>query len=299
MRFITPATAVKCNPPISLLCRLQTNTNGTPTLMLKILVSSLAVLAFASAPSLSVAAAQSSIVSTNTADVSNAHQVWTRILSKYVQPADDGVNRFDYGGLRDNAADSAALDAYIESYATLDMTTLSKPAQYVAWVNLYNAATVQYIRDRYPTRSIRSGYVVGPWKWVSYDVGGKKISLDKIENGVLRVQWRDPRTHYAINCASFGCPNLKPSAWETATLEQDLDAAARAYINHPRGVTIRKDGRLRVSTIYKWFRKDFGGSEAGVIAHLRDFAEPELLAHIDARPDIKNYEYDWSLNDTQ
>lgn len=91
---------------------------------------------------------------------------------------------------------------------------------------------------------------------------------------------------------------MKSTAWEVATLQDDLAAAASAYINHPRGVSIRRDGRLEVSTIYKWFKEDFGGNEAGVIAHLLEYAEPELAAQINENPDIKSYDYDWSLNDT-
>lgn len=269
--------------------------------MLKPVLSALALAALLASPTVQPGFAQASLTQTfqtpNQED--SQHAAWTELLSKYVKPTEDGINRFDYGGLKTNAADSAALDAYIDQFATLDMSALPKAEQYVTWINIYNAKTVQYIRDRYPTKSIRSGYIVGPWKRVFTVVDGEKISLDSIEHKVLRVQWRDPRTHYAVNCASFGCPNLKATAWEVSTLEQDLDAAARDYINHPRGVTIRKDGRLQVSTIYKWFKKDFGTSEANIIAHLKQYAEPGLIASIDAGPDIKNYDYDWSLNDTK
>ena len=269
--------------------------------MFKPAISALALSALMTTPMAASVYAQASpaqTVQTATPQASQ-HADWTALLSKYVKSAEDGINRFDYGGLKANAADSAALDAYIEQFATRDISALSKAEQYVTWVNIYNAKTIQYIRDRYPTKSIRSGYIIGPWKRVFTVVGGEKISLNDIEHEVLRVQWRDPRTHYAVNCASYGCPNLKTTAWEVATLEEDLEAAARAYINHPRGVTIRRDGRLTVSTIYKWFKEDFGKSEANIIAHLSQYAEPDLLAQIKANPDIKNYEYDWSLNDTK
>ena len=236
---------------------------------------------------------------TETTATAEAHSAWTALLSKYVVASPDGVNRFDYGGLKANEADLAALNTYIDGFAAMDVASLSRDEQYVLWVNAYNALTVQHIVGRYPVRSIRSGYIVGPWKRVKMDVGGREISLNDIEHEVLRKDWSEPRTHYAVNCASFGCPNLKPSAWEVATLEQDLAEAAHAYINHPRGVSIRGDGRLKVSTIYKWFKDDFGGNEAGVIAHLLEYAEPELAAQIDANPDIKSYDYDWSLNDTE
>lgn len=265
--------------------------------MLKPLMSSLAILAFAAAPMPATAQAEPAPAAA-TAATAHAHSAWTELLGKYVVVSDDGVNRFDYGGLKDNAADSAALDAYVASFADLDIDTLPRDAQYVAWVNLYNALTVQHIRDRYPLKSIRSGYLIGPWKRVHAIADGEEISLNDIEHEVLRKDWTEPRTHYAVNCASYGCPNLKPTAWEVDTLEADLAAAAHDYINHPRGVSIRNDGKLEVSTIYKWFKEDFGGNEEGVIAHLLEYAEPELATQIRAKPDIKSYEYDWSLNGT-
>ena len=261
--------------------------------MMRPLLASLTILAFAAAP----VTAQTETATTVSAEI-GAHSDWTALLGKYVSVSEDGVNRFDYGGLKDNAADSAALDAYVASFADLDIDSLPRDEQYVAWVNLYNALTVQHIRDRFPLKSIRSGYIVGPWKRVKTLADGEEVSLDEIEHGILREDWDEPRTHYAVNCASYGCPNLKPTAWEAATLEADLAAAASAYINHPRGVSIRRDGKLEVSTIYKWFKEDFGGNEEGVIAHLLEYAEPELAAEIRAKPDIKSYEYDWSLNGT-
>ena len=128
---------------------------------------------------------------------------------------------------------------------------------------------------------------------------GEKVSLDDIEHGILREQWDEPRVHYAVNCASYGCPNLMAEALEAGTLDEQLDAGARAYINHARGVTIRKNGTLQVSTIYKWFDEDFGGSKSKVVEHLLEYAEPALADQIRANPKITKYEYDWSLNDVE
>jgi len=264
--------------------------------MLKPIFTSLAVLALTATPI--YAQASNPEPATISAQTPSRHASWSALLGKYITVSDDGVNRFDYGALKANSADKAALDAYVASFATLDIDALPRAEQYVAWINLYNAGTVQYIVDRYPTKTIKTS-LFGPWKKIFLTANGTKISLNDIEHEVLRKDWSEPRTHYAVNCASYGCPNLKPSAWEVATLEEDLTQAARDYINHPRGVTIRRDGKLQVSTIYKWFKEDFGKSEANVIAHLRQYASPELQAKIDAKPDIKNYEYDWSLNDTK
>ncbi len=232
------------------------------------------------------------------ADDTARHQAWGDLLETYLSVDDDGVNRFDYGGLKDNTGDVAVLDAYLTSFAALDFDTLSQAEQVAAWSNIYNALTVKHIVGRYPVRSIRSGYIGGPWKRVKTVVDGEAISLHAIEHDVLRPMG-DPRIHYALNCASYGCPNLLPDVWTGATLDEDLDAAARAYINHPRGVSIRARGGLQVSSIYKWFKADFGGSEETVIAHLLDYANPVLAQQIKTNADIRKYEYDWSLNDAK
>ena len=233
------------------------------------------------------------------ADDTELHQAWDDLLGTYVVPGDDGVNRFDYGALKANAADSAKLDAYLERFADFDVETLDENEQFAAYSNIYNALTVQYIVGKYPTKSIRSGYIVGPWKRVFTTINGEEVSLDHIEHQILRVDWDDPRVHYAVNCAAYSCPNLQTDAWFGETLDDDLDTAARAYVNDPRGVTIRRNGTLQVSTIYKWFREDFGGSNDGVIDHLLEHAEPELAAQIQAKRRITKHEYDWDLNDVE
>ncbi len=231
------------------------------------------------------------------------HTGWTGLLTRYVQPSQDGVNRFDYARLKASPADRVRLDAYIAALSETDFETLSDDEAFVSWVNLYNALTVRLIVENYPVRSITrikpSLFAVGPWKQDIITVGGRQLSLDDIEHNILRRDWDEPRIHYAVNCASVSCPDLMARAWEAATLDQDLDRAARAYVNSSRGVRIRRNGTLAVSTIYKWYRKDFGNSEAGVIAHLLEHAEPELAAHIRANPDITDYDYDWSLNEAE
>ena len=123
------------------------------------------------------------------------------------------------------------------------------------------------------------------------------MSLDDIEHETMRPTFRDPRVHYAVNCASIGCPNLWPRAWRAETLDRELDEASAAFVNHPRGVTVLPDGRLRISSIYRWVREDFGGSDAGVIAHLRRHAAPALASRLGERSAIAEDAYDWALND--
>jgi hypothetical protein len=223
------------------------------------------------------------------------HAEWTRLLKTYVKASSDGITRVDYAGLAASPNDRAALDAYIARFAEADLSAKTD-ANFASWANLYNAVTVRHIVERYPVKSIRDGYLTGPWKEVKVQAGGTEVSLDAIEHKILRKTWGTPEVHYAINCASYSCPNLPAKAWEPASLKKDLDAAARAYINHPRGVTVTSRG-LNVSEIYNWFDADFGGSKASVVEHLLKHADEDLAAKIRANPKILRYQYNWSLND--
>ena len=166
------------------------------------------------------------------------------------------------------------------------------------WINLYNALTVFVIIPRYPVDSIReikSGIIdFGPWNLELFPLQGKKLTLNQIEHGILRPIWKDPRIHYAANCASMGCPNLCPEAYRSDNLERLLEQGTKDYINHPRGAQV-EDGELVVSSIFDWYKTDFGGTDAGVLAHLRKYARPELV-EILADYDSFDHNYDWRLN---
>jgi hypothetical protein len=227
------------------------------------------------------------------------------LLARYVSTSTDGVNRVDYARWANASADRAALDAYVSELAAQRPSTFARDRAFAYWANLYNAITLQVILERYPVRSIRDirsegldpRGLIGPWRTKRVTVEGRRLSLDDIENAIMRPTFRDPRVHYAINCASIGCPNLMARAWRAETLSADLDAAARAYINHPRGARVDANGVLRVSSIYRWFREDFGNTDANVIAHLRRYASPDLARRLEGATRIAGHSYDWSLND--
>jgi hypothetical protein len=227
------------------------------------------------------------------------------LLGRYVYASADGVNRVDYASWSANAEDRAALDAYVAELAGQRPSTFTRDRAFAYWVNLYNALTLQVVLRRYPVRSIRDirsegvfdlAALAGPWKTRLVTIEGRWLSLDAIEHDILRPAFRDPRVHYAVNCASLGCPNLMSRAWRAETLEADLNAAARAYVNHSRGVSVGANGAVRVSSIYEWFKEDFGGDDAGVLAHLRRYANPELAARLSSATRIAGHDYDWALN---
>ena len=226
------------------------------------------------------------------------HTDWNSLLSAYVEVNVDGVNRFDYARLKRNEEDLVRLNRYLDSFRSVDLDGLGRDAKFAAYVNIYNALTVKHIIGRYPVRSIRSGYISGPWKRVKTMINGVQVSLDTIEHDILR-DMGDPRVHYALNCASYSCPNLQMVAFTADNLEQLLDQAARDYVNHPRAVSLRRRGGLEVSSIYVWFKKDFGETEADVIDHLLHYANPQLAEQIRANADIMADVYDWSLNDVE
>ena len=229
------------------------------------------------------------------------HAAFDALLARRARNSRDGVVRVDYAGWRGSAADRTALTRYIDALSALDPLSLTRPEQFAYWANLYNAATIRVVLDAWPVRSIRdirsSLLVAGPWKKTVVRVGGVDLSLDDIEHEILRKGWSDARVHYAVNCASFSCPNLPLRAWRGAALGPALDAAARAYVNHPRGVTL--DGSsLTVSSIYKWYAVDFGGTDARVIAHLSRHAAAPLASRLGSIDRIAADTYNWAINAT-
>lgn len=225
------------------------------------------------------------------------HGAWDAILARRLSRGASGVALFDYAGAAQS--DRPALSAYIAGLEAVDPTGLARQAAMAFWINLYNAKTIDLVLEAWPVASIREVrgglFNTGPWDEKVLRVGGAELSLDDVEHGILRPVFADPRIHYAVNCASIGCPDLGAKAWRGGTLDGDLDAAARIYVNHPRGARI-DGGELVVSSIYNWFEADFGGSDAGVIAHLARYAEAPLAAGLAGVSGIGDDAYDWSIN---
>lgn len=228
-----------------------------------------------------------------------SHDAFGALLRRYVVAGGDGLNRVRYARFKAEAR--APLDRYVAALAATGASGLGRDDAFAFWVNLYNAVTLQVVLAHYPVRSIRDidlggGFFArGPWRKKLVSVEGRDLSLDDIEHGILRKRWSEPRVHYAVNCASVGCPNLAREAWTGNRLERMLDAGARAFVNHPRGLRTASGG-LRASRIYSWFAEDFG-TERQLRDHWRAHAAAPLAAALDANPRIAGYDYDWGLND--
>ncbi len=223
------------------------------------------------------------------------HGAWSALLDRYVQVDDVGVNRVRYASVSD--ADRAALNAYVARLAATQVTALAPDEQLAYWLNLYNALTVQAVLDAYPVATIRD--IDAVWRRDRITVEGRPLSLDDIEHGIVRPVFDEPLIHYAVNCAAVGCPDLQPEPFTAAQLDQQLDRAARAYVNDPRGVSTTVGGDVTVSSIYNWFGDDFGGSEAAILAHLSTYAAPDLQARLAGASSIDAFAYDWALNEAR
>lgn len=225
------------------------------------------------------------------------HQEWDNFLKEYIITNHSSkINLLDYKKI----SGKSKLDDYVEYLTTIKITNYSMAEQKTFWINLYNALTVKIILDHYPVKSIKniklSGiFKSGPWKKEVISIEGQKLSLDNIEHDILRPIWKDNRIHYAVNCASIGCPNLQDTAYTVSNTEALLEKGAKAYVNHPRGANFKKDG-LVVSSIYKWFQEDFEDSEKGVLKHLKKYADADLKSKLEDYQGDLDYDYDWSLN---
>lgn len=235
------------------------------------------------------------------------HAAWTTILAAHVR----GTN-FDYGAL---AKDKAALTAYTQSLRAVtaeELASFTKDERYAFWINAYNAFTIQLIVDNYPLKSIRkldSGLFGSssifdsefiPLNALHPDAKDEQLSLNDIEHEILRKRFKDARVHAAVNCASASCPPLLNEAFTGAKLQKQLDAQMIAFVNDTvRNQFIPKPGRqgeVRLSKIFDWFKSDFQRDANSVRAYLLRYSSDEHGALFE-KALLRHTKYDWDLND--
>lgn len=218
------------------------------------------------------------------------HSIWGELLKKHVSGAS-----VDYRGFK---KDEQRLDQYLAVLSETRIKELSGNEQFAFYINAYNAFTVKLILTRYPgINSIKEigSFFTNPWQKKFIPLSGRTVTLDYIEHEVLRPKFKDPRVHFAINCASRGCPPLRCEPYEAKKLEEQLDEQAAAFINNP-DQNFLKDNRLHLSKIFKWFEEDFNDKP---VRFVRRYAQPGLKEAIDAAGDdlkVSYLPYDWSLN---
>jgi hypothetical protein len=229
-------------------------------------------------------------VSNSLSDTTVDHSIYAELLNKYVHQG-----KVDYRGFK---KDESKLDQYLKVLENVDSKNLSRNEQFAFYINAYNAWTIKLILSGYPgVKSIKDlGNILrSPWKKKICRIDGNVITLDHIEHDILRPRFKDPRVHFAVNCASTSCPPLMSQPFLGSTLDQQLDVAARAFINNPKRNYLKGD-TLYVSRIFKWFSKDFNND---IIGFFLTYADDHLKKELEVKKQtIKvNYlRYDWSLN---
>ena len=262
----------------------------------------------------SILVALSALAVPGAAAFDHAYTQYAEVLREFVRPP-----RVDYGAL---ARRRAGLDVAVDAFAApgeAEERGWTRDERLAFWINAYNAFTLRAIVDHYPIRapwltlqprnSIRQ--IDGVWTTMRWRAAGREVTLDDIEHQILRRELKEPRIHFAINCASVSCPPLPPEPYRAETLDAQLDEAARRYLASPEGSRVDGD-TLRVSSILDWYGQDFverfasfapdgpGDKERAVRGVVIRFGPPEAAAlarKTSAR--IRFLSYDWSLNDVR
>jgi Protein of unknown function, DUF547 len=236
------------------------------------------------------------------------YAAWEALLKKHVRwLPDNKQSRVDYAGFKN---DRAALKAVLDAMSALPRAQFDawpKAEQMAFLINAYNAFTVELILTEYPKiKSIKDlgSFVKSPWKKEFFSLLGETHHLDWIEHDMLRPKYADPRIHAAIVCASIGCPALRPEAFTVERLEAQLEDGMQRFLGDRTRNRV-KDGRLEVSSIFKWFKGDFEKGHKGFsqvedvfakyASALSDDAQVQQRLRDKALP-VSFLDYDWSLN---
>lgn len=245
----------------------------------------------------------------------HSHTAWTALLARHVVLLRGGqASQVRYAGI---SADRAALKAYLAALSAVSAAAFagfSKPQQQAFLINAYNAFTVELILGRYPAlKSIKDlgSLFSSPWKPKWVPLLGTTLSLDDIEHEMLRKPgvYDEPRVHFAVNCASVGCPMLREEAFVADRLEAQLAQQAQRFMaDRSRNRWNSAQGRLELSKIFDWYGGDFQRGHQG-IRSLAGFAarHADVLADNEAdrarlrseKFDISFLDYDWALNDAR
>ena len=219
------------------------------------------------------------------------HSAFDGFLKTYVvSNHPSGINRFRYADV--SRRDSKVLDKYIAKMASLDPRDYRKVEQKAYWLNLYNAVTLQGLLKVYPVTSIERDKSSRKRR---ITVAKKKLSVADIDERILRPIWHDYKMVFGLSCATVGCPAIHPQAFTGGNTDMLLKQYAREFINHPRGLTVSK-GELRVSTIFSWYRDEFGGGDQQLIRLFTHYAEDNKALYILGFSGDIEYAYDQRIN---
>ena len=230
------------------------------------------------------------------------YKPWGNLLAKHYDP----VKGMNYKALKEQ--DKATLDNLRRQMATVDVLALTRQDQLAYWINLYNISVVGIVVDNYPVESIKDLSTdpivrLNIFKKPLVDIKRGKVSLNDIENEKIRAGFKDPRIHFAINCAAKSCPPIRPEPYMGSQISQQLDDQTRKFLNGPNGIRVEKKGGalvLHTTKVMDWFGEDFVKWGGGQREFIIRYAASDKRKQIEAagnQVDIKYDAYSWDLND--
>lgn len=229
-------------------------------------------------------------------------QSYDKLLKKYVNDA----GFVDYAGIKKNdrkTLDLLAKQIAAESPNSHPQNYKTREEKMAYWFNAYNLLIIKKIVDNYPTKSIKDIYWPGARVWISdHRVGNEDLSFNNIEHDIIRPRFKDERIHFAINCASYGCPKLQNTAYTAENVEALLEKGLKEFFESERNYkTDIKNKKIYISEILSWFKEDFYDANKGETVknylvkkapkHISDFVKENLSF------EIEYIEYDWNLNE--
>jgi len=223
------------------------------------------------------------------------HSKFDQALKKYV----DDKGLVDYNSI----AKDSGFSEYVQSLQTARVEELSRDGQLAFWINGYNAVTIDKVIKKKPKKSVRETFIPGVWTATKFFtsrehiVAGKRLSQDDIEHEILRKQFKDPRIHFAIICASMGCPPLPRIAYTEENVQTRLEEETQKYLNSQRGTRIdRAENTLHMSKLFDWFATDFIQKSGSTLAFMQPYLHEEVRIFLERDPMISYLEYNWALN---
>lgn len=220
------------------------------------------------------------------------YDLWAKVLNEYV----NNQGRVDYQRLKENRGD---LDKFIDQVRNTNIDAMSPAEQKTFWINAYNALTMRLIIDKYPLKfgGIRSINWGRPWS-IKMQVAHQELPLGDIEHKILRPLG-DPRVHFALNCASIGCPKLPDKPFDPERLDEQLDYETKRFMNDPQKVRLdREMNILYHSDLLNWYEDDFLVVAEDKLSYIKQYLNDDDKAYLDTHEvTLKKIKYDWGLNE--
>jgi hypothetical protein len=222
------------------------------------------------------------------------HSQFDLILKQYV----DEEGLVNYNGI----GQDRRFSEYMKSLESAKVEELSRDGQLAFWINAYNAVTIDKVTKKKPKESVRETFIPGVWTSTKFfrsrehTVGNRRLSQDDIEE-ILRKEFKDPRIHFTIICASSSCPKLPRIAYTEGNAGARLEEETKKYLNSERGIRVDRAGNiLYLSRIFDWFEEDFVEKSDSVTNFIRPYLRREVLSFLERKPKMKFLGYNWALN---